>query len=129
MLKKLGLPVTERWWWQFCREILDAIHELDGIRHKFRLSNGRRLVKVNSFAQRERSGSPPNRPRWAIAYKYAAERVETRLKDIVFRLGALEFSRQWQCWSRVRERKHGWSRNVAQRRRNQRKISELVTRS
>jgi DNA ligase (NAD+) len=44
-------------------------------------------VKVNSFAQRERLGFTAKSPRWAIAYKYAAERVETRLKDIVIQVG------------------------------------------
>src|SRR6266576_944392 len=81
LLKKLGLPVTERWWVaDSVKEILDAIHELDGIRHKFVYQTDGAVVKVNSFAQRERLGFTAKSPRWAIAYKYAAERVQTRLK-------------------------------------------------
>jgi len=88
VLKKLGLPVTERWWVaNSVKEILDAIHELDGIRHKFAYQTDGAVVKVNSFAQRERLGFTAKSPRWAIAYKYAAERVETRLKDIVIQVG------------------------------------------
>ena len=88
VLKKLGLPVTERWWVaNSVEEILDAIHELDGIRHKFAYQTDGAVVKVNSFAQRERLGFTAKSPRWAIAYKYAAERVETRLKDIVIQVG------------------------------------------
>src|SRR5881409_3165307 len=88
VLKKLGLPVTERWWVaDSVGEILDAIHELDGIRHKFVYQTDGAVVKVNSFAQRERLGFTAKSPRWAIAYKYAAERVETRLKDIVIQVG------------------------------------------
>jgi len=88
LLKKLGLPVTERWWVaNSIEEILDAIHELDGIRHKFAYQTDGAVVKVNSFAQRERLGFTAKSPRWAIAYKYAAERVETRLKDIVIQVG------------------------------------------
>src|SRR6058998_1552074 len=88
LLKKLGLPVTERWWVaNSVEEILDAIHELDGIRHKLAYQTDGAVVKVNSFAQRERLGFTAKSPRWAIAYKYAAERVETRLRDIVIQVG------------------------------------------
>src|SRR5437773_3294097 len=88
LLKKLGLPVTERWWVaNSVEEILDAIHKLDGIRHKFAYQTDGAVVKVNSFAQRERLGFTAKSPRWAIAYKYAAERVETRLKDIAIQVG------------------------------------------
>ncbi|PYK28086.1 MAG: DNA ligase (NAD(+)) LigA [Verrucomicrobia bacterium] len=88
LLKKLGLPVTERWWVaESVEELLDAIHELDGIRHKFAYQTDGAVVKVNSFAQRERLGFTAKSPRWAIAYKYAAERVQTRLKDIIIQVG------------------------------------------
>jgi DNA ligase (NAD+) len=88
LLKKLGLPATERWWIaKSVEEILDAIHELDGIRHKFAYQTDGAVVKVDSFAQRERLGFTAKSPRWAIAYKYEAERVETRLNDIVIQVG------------------------------------------
>jgi DNA ligase (NAD+) len=88
LLKKLGLPVTERWWVaESVKEILDAIHELDGIRRKFAYQTDGAVVKVNSFAQRDRLGFTAKSPRWAIAYKYEAERVETRLNDIVIQVG------------------------------------------
>src|SRR5713101_2150416 len=88
LLKKLGLPTTE--WWRVAEsveEILDAIHELDAIRHKFAYQTDGAVVKVNSFAQRERLGFTAKSPRWAIAYKYAAERVQTRLNDIIIQVG------------------------------------------
>jgi DNA ligase (NAD+) len=88
LLKRVGLPVTERWWVaESVEEILDAIHELDGIRRKFAYQTDGAVVKVNSFAQRERLGFTAKSPRWAIAYKYEAERVETRLNDIVIQVG------------------------------------------
>jgi DNA ligase (NAD+) len=88
LLKKLGLPATDRWWVaKSVEEILDAIHELDAIRHKFAYQTDGAVVKVNSFAQRERLGFTAKSPRWAIAYKYEAERVETRLNDIVIQVG------------------------------------------
>jgi DNA ligase (NAD+) len=88
LLKKLGLPTTE--WWRVAEsleKILDAIHELDRIRHKFAYQTDGAVVKVNSFSQRERLGFTAKSPRWAIAYKYAAERVQTRLNDIVIQVG------------------------------------------
>ena len=88
LLKKLGLPATERWWVaKSVEEVLKAIHELDGIRHKFAYQTDGAVVKVNSFAQRERLGFTAKSPRWAIAYKYEAERVQTRLNDIVIQVG------------------------------------------
>src|SRR5213082_103680 len=88
LLKKLGLPTTE--WWRVAKsvdEILSAIHELDGIRHKFAYQTDGAVVKANSFSQRERLGFTAKSPRWAIAYKYAAERVETVLNDIIIQVG------------------------------------------
>jgi DNA ligase (NAD+) len=88
LLKKLGLPATERWWVaESVKQILDAIHELDGIRHKLAYQTDGAVVKVNSFAQRERLGFTAKSPRWAIAYKYEAERVQTRLNEIVIQVG------------------------------------------
>src|SRR6202045_3758777 len=87
-LKKLGLPATEKWWLaESVERILQAIHELDQVRHDFPYQTDGAVVKVDSFAQRERLGFTAKSPRWAIAYKYAAERVETRLIDIVVQVG------------------------------------------
>jgi len=88
LLKKLGLPVTERWWVaESVDDVLHAIHQLDSIRQKFAYQTDGAVVKVNSFAQRERLGFTAKSPRWAIAYKYAAERVETRLNNILIQVG------------------------------------------
>ena len=45
------------------------------------------MVKVDSFVQREQMGFTAKSPRWAIAYKYAAEQATTVLKDIVISIG------------------------------------------
>jgi len=44
-------------------------------------------VKVDSFSQREVLGFTAKSPRWAIAFKYEAERVETRLLEILVQVG------------------------------------------
>ncbi len=87
-LKKLGLPISERWWMaDSIEEILTAIRELDQVRHNFVYQTDGAVVKVDSFMQREELGFTAKSPRWAIAYKYAAERVETKLLDILIQVG------------------------------------------
>ncbi len=88
LLKKLGLPVTEKFWLaKSVDEILEKIHELDRVRKNFAYETDGAVVKVDSFAQRERLGFTAKSPRWAIAYKYESERVETHLIDIVVQVG------------------------------------------
>src|SRR3989338_4301192 len=45
------------------------------------------VVKVDSFAQQKKLGATTKSPRWMIAYKYPAERVETKLLDIEVQVG------------------------------------------
>jgi DNA ligase (NAD+) len=88
LLKKLGLPGSERWWLaDSVEEILRAIHELDRIRHDFAYQTDGAVVKVDAFSQRQVLGFTAKSPRWAIAFKYEAERVETRLLDILVQVG------------------------------------------
>src|SRR5438874_2642449 len=88
LLKKLRLPAAERWWLaDSVKEILKAIRELDRIRHDFPYQTDGAVVKVDALAQRERLGFTAKSPRWAIAYKYEAERVETKLHDIIVQGG------------------------------------------
>ncbi len=88
LLKKLGLPTSERWWMaDSIEKILSAIRELDQVRHDFVYQTDGAVMKVDSFAQRETLGFTAKSPRWAIAYKYAAERVETKLLGILIQVG------------------------------------------
>ena len=88
LFKKLGLPTHEDWWVaDSIDEILKAIRDLDQIRHDFPYQTDGAVIKVDALAQRERLGFTAKSPRWAIAYKYAAERVETRLQDIIIQVG------------------------------------------
>lgn len=54
----------------------DIEHELDGI-----------VVKVDEVSLQEQLGATSRAPRWAIAYKYPPEEVNTRLLDIVVGVG------------------------------------------
>jgi DNA ligase (NAD+) len=88
LFKKLGLPTHQDWWLaDSVDEILDAIRNLDDIRRNFSYQTDGAVIKVDALAQRERLGFTAKSPRWAIAYKYAAERVETRLQDIIIQVG------------------------------------------
>ena len=88
LFKKLGLPGTARWWLADSVDgILNAIHELDHVRHDFPYQTDGAVIKVDPFAQRQILGLTTKSPRWAIAFKYEAERVETRLNDILIQVG------------------------------------------
>jgi DNA ligase (NAD+) len=88
LFKKLGLPTHEHWWLaDSVEKILDAIRKLDRVRRDFRYETDGAVIKVDALVQRERLGFTAKSPRWAIAYKYAAERVETKLLDIKVQVG------------------------------------------
>src|SRR5437773_1030941 len=88
LFKKLGLPTHEHWSLaDSVDQILKAIHDLDEIRRGFPYQTDGAVIKVDALAQRERLGFTAKSPRWAIAYKYAAERVETKLLDIKVQVG------------------------------------------
>jgi DNA ligase (NAD+) len=88
LFKKLGLPTHDNWWLaDSVEKILDAIRKLDRIRHDFPYETDGAVIKVDALGQRERLGFTAKSPRWAIAYKYAAERVETKLLDIKVQVG------------------------------------------
>lgn len=45
------------------------------------------VVKVNSLDEQKKLGFTAHHPKWAIAYKFPAEEVLTKLKDIIFTVG------------------------------------------
>ena len=88
LLTRCGLRISERLWTATdAGGILRAIHELDAVRHDFEYETDGAVVKVDQFAQRQRLGLTSKSPRWAMAYKYQAERAETRLLDIQIQIG------------------------------------------
>jgi DNA ligase (NAD+) len=88
LLKQLGLPCSEPWWMADSLDgIFSAIRELDKVRHDFVYETDGAVVKVDAFSQRESLGFTSKSPRWAIAFKYEAERVETKLLDILIQVG------------------------------------------
>jgi DNA ligase (NAD+) len=45
------------------------------------------VVKVNNLEEQKKLGFTAHHPKWAIAYKFPAEEVLTKLKDIIFTVG------------------------------------------
>jgi DNA ligase (NAD+) len=87
-LKQLGFKTPEKTW--HCRsadELVAAIEELDKLRRKFAYETDGAVIKLDSFAQREKAGFTSKAPRWAIAYKYAAEQAETKLNSVTVQVG------------------------------------------
>jgi DNA ligase (NAD+) len=88
LLKTWGLRVPEKLW--LCGgfdELTAAIDDLDKTRKDFKYETDGAVVKLNSLALREKAGVTSKAPRWAIAYKYAPERAETRLNGITIQVG------------------------------------------
>lgn len=87
-LKKFGLKTLPISW--KCADIskaLKAISELQQMRHDFPFEIDGAVVKVNERKYYETLGTTAKSPRWAVAYKYASERVRTKIRDIVVQVG------------------------------------------
>jgi DNA ligase (NAD+) len=88
LIAKAGLPVPEKTW--FCRtkqELLEAIEELDTTRRGFAYATDGAVVKLNEWRLRNALGATSKAPRWAIAYKYSAEKAVTTLENVTFQVG------------------------------------------
>lgn len=87
-LKSAGFKTPEKTWkCNSVEELIAAIDELDTMRRKFVYETDGAVIKLNGFALRDKVGFTSKAPRWAIAYKYAAEQAETKLKSITIQVG------------------------------------------
>ncbi len=69
------------------QDVLDFIHYWDTERHQLSYEIDGIVIKVNDYAQQEELGFTAKSPRWAISYKFKAERVETILESISYQVG------------------------------------------
>ena len=67
--------------------IMAFIEYWDKARHDLPFDIDGVVVKVNRYAQQEELGLTAKSPRWAIAYKFKAETVSTRLNKITYQVG------------------------------------------
>ncbi|HZL76287.1 MAG TPA: NAD-dependent DNA ligase LigA [Bacteroidales bacterium] len=68
-------------------EVLGFIDHWESERKKLPFDIDGVVVKVNSLRLQEELGFTAKSPRWAIAYKYKAERVSTKLLSVSFQVG------------------------------------------
>ncbi len=68
-------------------EVLEFVEYWDVHRHQLPYEIDGVVIKVNSLFQQEELGHTSKAPRWAIAYKFKAERVATLLNDITYQVG------------------------------------------
>ena len=69
------------------QEIYDYISYWDKERKNLPVATDGIVLKVNSLRQQRNLGYTAKSPRWAIAYKYKAERACTRLNEVSFQVG------------------------------------------
>ena len=68
-------------------EIFDFINYWDEARHQLPFAIDGIVIKVNSYEQQQALGFTAKSPKWAIAYKFKAEEVETELLSVDFQVG------------------------------------------
>jgi len=88
LLKSWGLPTSNRFRVvDSANEALQYIDEFQANRHALEHEIDGVVIKVDSRAAQQELGSTSRAPRWAIAYKYPPEQVNTRLLDIRVGIG------------------------------------------
>ena len=90
------LQTARRWGFQIsehirvCRtldEVMAYIAYWDNARRDLPIATDGIVLKVNSLAQQEELGFTAKTPRWAIAYKFPAEKQKTLLREITYQVG------------------------------------------
>ena len=88
LLAGWGLPTTDKFRVvDGVDEVLKYIDEFEKNRHKLAHEIDGVVVKIDDLAKQRELGFTSRAPRWAIAYKYAPEQVNTKLVDIRVSVG------------------------------------------
>ncbi|WP_369713832.1 NAD-dependent DNA ligase LigA [Leptotrichia sp. HSP-342] len=87
-IEKLGFKTTKIFekYTDF-KELEKSIEKWHNDRKKLDYETDGLVIKVNNFALYETLGYTTKSPRWAIAYKFPAEQVKTKLMDVTFQVG------------------------------------------
>ena len=88
LARKWGFPVSDAI--MVCKnvdEVMAFIAYWDTERKNLPVATDGIVLKVNDLAEQEELGYTAKSPRWAIAYKFAAERQLTLLKQITYQVG------------------------------------------
>ncbi|NLY66403.1 MAG: NAD-dependent DNA ligase LigA [Tissierellia bacterium] len=68
-------------------EVIEEIERIEKERHSMDLLTDGVVIKINDMRTREVLGSTMRFPRWAMAYKFEAEEVTTKLLDVEWNVG------------------------------------------
>ena len=87
-IEKLGFKTTKIFekYTDF-KKLEEAIDKWHDDRKKLDYETDGLVIKVNNFSLYETLGYTTKSPRWAIAYKFPAEQVKTKLMDVTFQVG------------------------------------------
>ncbi len=87
-LKELGFQVNDSYKiFSRMEEVMDYCESMIEERHKLPYEIDGLVIKVNRFDQQRELGFTAKSPRWAIAYKFPAEQVETIVRNIEINVG------------------------------------------
>lgn len=87
-LADLGFLVNkERFVSRNIQEVISYIEQWTEKRHELPYEIDGMVIKVNELSQRRELGATSKAPRWAIAYKFPAEQAQTKIRDIIIRVG------------------------------------------
>lgn len=84
------IPKEDRQMIRRCRsvdELMEFINHWDEARHELDFEIDGIVIKVNEYRQQEELGYTAKSPRWAIAYKFKAAEVTTRLESVSYQVG------------------------------------------
>jgi DNA ligase (NAD+) len=88
LIAKAGLPAPGRTWYCTTKaNLLAAVEALDLARKDFSYATDGAVVKLDAWRLRNALGATSKAPRWAIAYKYSAEKAVTTLEGVTFQVG------------------------------------------
>ena len=91
-----GLEKASRWGFKVPKaakiarsldEVMEFVSYWDIHRHELPYETDGVVVKVNNLQQQEELGYTAKAPRWAMAYKFKAEQVSTKLNEITYQVG------------------------------------------
>ena len=68
-------------------EVEKEYKKIDDLRSSLDYDIDGLVYKVNDISLQKRLGNTSNSPRWAIAYKFSAEKAQTKIKDIIIQVG------------------------------------------
>ena len=86
-LKKIGFKTSNYRLTDNINEVVKIIHAIENLRNSLPYEIDGVVIKINDLAQRELLGYTSKNPKWAIAYKFSATEVETKLNDISIQVG------------------------------------------